>query len=240
MTPGERWNTGGVFQTYSAAGMMSITTPWRRRPTRRRSRGRAACGRRLGARLTEARNLHRAAGRLRLAFFQMLRRALDYGGPLDRTGNLPRAALIEVSLQELADQLLTPPVQLAFEFALTHLLGFGRTEEGFGLSEGGLGCCTRRLVGGSGAVGHGSRRSTLRQPLLRTSREPSRHYGHRRGISFPIETYQNAARMSRGVGRRGRPERPGVVIKPGCLLWRPENRRGRMLSPRTAHPRERP
>ena len=83
-------------------------------------------------------------------------------------------------------------------------------------------------------------RSTLRQPLLRTSREPSRHYGHRRGISFPIETYQNAARMSRGVGRRGRPERPGVVIKPGCLLWRPENRRGRMLSPRTAHPRERP
>ena len=159
MTPGERWNTGGVFQTYSAAGMMSITTPWRRRRTRRRSRGRAACGRRLGARLTEARNLHRAAGRLRLAFFQVLRRALDYGGPLDRTGNLPRAALIEVSLQELADQLLTPPVQLAFEFALTHLLGFGRTEEGFGLSEGGLGCCTRRLVGGSGAVGHGSRRA---------------------------------------------------------------------------------
>ena len=87
MTPGERWNTGGVFQTYSAAGMMSITTPWRRRRTRRRSRGRAACGRRLGARLTEARNLHRAAGRLRLAFFQVLRRALDYGGPLDRTGN---------------------------------------------------------------------------------------------------------------------------------------------------------
>ena len=208
MTPGERWNTGGVFQTYSAAGMMSITTPWRRRRTRRRSRGRAACGRRLGARLTEARNLHRAAGRLRLAFFQVLRRALDYGGPLDRTGNLPRAALIEVSLQELADQLLTPPVQLAFEFALTHLLGFGRTEEGFGLSEGGLGCCTRRLVGGSGAVGHGSRRSTLRQPLLRTSREPSRHYGHRRGISFPIETYQNAARMSRGGGPEGQTGAP--------------------------------
>ena len=73
--------------------------------------------------------------------------------------------VIEGSLQELADQLLTPPVQLAFEFALTHLLGFGRTEEGFGLSEGGLGCCTRRLVGGNVAVGHGSRRSTLRQPL---------------------------------------------------------------------------
>ena len=132
-----------------------------------------------------------------MAFFQVLRRALDYVGPLDRTGSLPRAALVEVSLQELADYLLTPPVQLAFEFALTHLLGFGRTEEGFGLSEGGLGCCTPRLVGGSGAVGHGSHRSTLRQPLLHTSRELRRHYGHRRGISVPMEPYQNAARMSR-------------------------------------------
>ena len=88
-----------------------------------------------------------------MAFLQALRRALDIVGPLDRTGSLPLAALIEVFLQELAHQLLTPPVQLAFELALTHLLGFGRTEEGLGLSEDGLGCCTRRLVGGSGAVG---------------------------------------------------------------------------------------
>ena len=53
MTPVERWNTGGVFQTYSAAGMMSIATPWRRRRTRRRSRGRAASGRRRRTRPTD-------------------------------------------------------------------------------------------------------------------------------------------------------------------------------------------
>ena len=47
-------------------------------------------------------------------------------------------------------------------------------------------------------------------------------------------TVPNAARMSR-VRRRGGPKRPGVVIRPGWLLWLPENRRGRMLSPRTAH-----
>ena len=146
---------------------MSITTPWRRRRTRRRSRARAASGRRRRARPTEARNLQRAEGRLRVACLQALRRALDIVGPLDRTGSLPRAALIEVSLQELAHQLLAPPVQLPFEVALTHLLGFGRTEEDLGLSEGGLGCCTPPLVGASGAVGHGSHRSTRPQPLLR-------------------------------------------------------------------------
>ena len=177
MTPVVGWNTGGVFQTYSGAGMMSIATPWRRRRTGRRSRGRAASGRRRRARPTEAPNLHRADGCLRVAFLQALRRVLDSVGSLDRTGSLPRAALIEVSLQELAHQLLTPLVQLAFEFTLTHLLGLGRTEEGLGLSEDGLGCCTRRLVGGSGTVGHGSHRSTLPQPLLRTSRErPSQRH----------------------------------------------------------------
>ena len=254
---------------------MSITTPWRRRRTRRRSRARAASGSRRRARPTEARNLHRAEGRLRVACLQALRRALDIVGSLDRTGSLPRAALIEVSVQELAHQLLAPPVQLPFEVALTHLLGFGRTEEDLGLSEGGLGCCTPRLVGASGAVGHGSHRSTRPQPLLRipdhrmvdpdrlgrltgtaaapvhaistaggarcdpegTSREPRRHYGHRSGISFPMERYQNAARMSRGRAGGNGPKRPGAVIRPGWLLWLPENRRGRMLSPRTAHPR---
>ena len=40
---------------------------------------------------------------------------LDTLGPLDRTGGLSRAALIEVPLQELAHQLLAPPVQLPFE-----------------------------------------------------------------------------------------------------------------------------
>ena len=75
--------------------------------------------------------------------------------PLFPAGLSP-AALTPVSLAH--HQLLTPPVQLAFELAFTHLLGFGRTEEGLGLSEDGLGCCTRRLVGRSDPVGHGSHR----------------------------------------------------------------------------------
>ena len=64
--------------------------------------------------------------RLRVAFLQTPLRALDIVGPLDRTGGLPRGALIEVSLQEPAHQLLAPSVQLPFELALTHLLGFAR------------------------------------------------------------------------------------------------------------------
>ena len=87
-------------------------------------------------------------------------------GPLDRTGGLPWAALLEVPLQELVHQLLAPPVQLPFEVALTHLPGFARTEEGFGLCEGGR-RRIRHLVGESGAVGDGSHRSTLPQPPLR-------------------------------------------------------------------------
>ena len=68
-----------------------------------------------------------AEGRLRVAFLHALRRALDIVGPLDRTGNLPRGCLlIEVSLQEPAHQLLAPSVELPFELALTHLLGFAR------------------------------------------------------------------------------------------------------------------
>ena len=62
-----------------------------------------------------------------MAFLQTPLRALDIVGPLDRTGGLPQqGALIEVSLQEPAHQLLAPSVQLPFELALTHLLGFAR------------------------------------------------------------------------------------------------------------------
>ena len=101
-----------------------------------------------------------------MALVQAPLRALDIISPLDRTGGLLRAALIEVSLQELAHQFLAPSVQLPFEVALAHLLSFARIEKGFGLSEGGLGRRMGRLVGGNGAVGHGSHRSTLPPPPL--------------------------------------------------------------------------
>ena len=80
-----------------------------------------------GARVAQALNLHRAEGRLQAALVHAPLRALDVVGPLDRTGGLPRAALLEVPLQELAQQLLAPPVQRPFKVALTHLPGFART-----------------------------------------------------------------------------------------------------------------
>ena len=52
-----------------------------------------------------------------MALVQAPLRALDIISPLDRTGGLLRAALIEVSLQELAHQFLAPSVQLPFEVA---------------------------------------------------------------------------------------------------------------------------
>ena len=106
-----------------------------------------------GARVAQALHLHRAEGRLQVAFVHPSLRALDLVGPRDRTGGLPRAALVEVPLQELAHQLLAPPVQLPFEVALTHPPGFPRTEVGFGRSEGGLRRRIRCRIGGSGAGG---------------------------------------------------------------------------------------
>ena len=44
-----------------------------------------------------------------------------------------------MSLQELAYQLLAPPVQFPFEFALAHLPGFVGGEEGFGIREDSIG-----------------------------------------------------------------------------------------------------
>ena len=58
--------------------------------------------------------------------------------------------------------------RLSFQVALTHLLGFARCEEGFGLGEGGSRRRIRRLLGGRGTGNPGSRhRSTLPQPPLR-------------------------------------------------------------------------
>ena len=77
------------------------------------------------ARAAQAHNLHRAGGRFGVAFVLARLRALDTAGVLGRTSSLFRAALVAMSLQELAHQLLAPPVQFPFEFALAHLPVFG-------------------------------------------------------------------------------------------------------------------
>ena len=56
-----------------------------------------------------------------MAFVLARLRALDTAGVLGRTSSLFRAALVAMSLQELAYQILAPPVQFPFEFALAHL-----------------------------------------------------------------------------------------------------------------------
>ena len=70
-----------------------------------------------------------------MAFVLARLRALDTAGVLGRTSSLFRAALVAMSLQELAYQILAPPVQFPFEFALAHLPGFAGREEGFGIRE---------------------------------------------------------------------------------------------------------
>ena len=165
-------------------------------------------------RVAHALDPHRAEDRLQVAFVHAALRALDTVGPLDRTGGLPRAALIEVPLQELAHQLLAPPVQLPFEVALAHLPGFARTEVGLGRSEGGLGRRIRRRVGWSGAGCDGSHRSTLPQPPLRMPdhRINQNHLGRLAGAAaVPIHPTTTAGGAQRDpVG--------GAVATP---WWRP-------------------
>ena len=90
-------------------------------------------------RAAQIHNLHRAGGPFGVALVLARLRALDTAGVLGRTSSLIRAALVAMSLQELAYQLLAPPVQLPFEFALAHLSGFAGGEEGFGIREDGIG-----------------------------------------------------------------------------------------------------
>ena len=74
-------------------------------------------------------NLHRAGGRFGVAFVLARLGALDTAGVLGRTSSLFRAALVAMSLQELAYQILAPPVQFPFEFALAHLPRFAGRED---------------------------------------------------------------------------------------------------------------
>ena len=59
-------------------------------------------------RAAQAHNLHRAGGRFGVAFVLARLRALDTAGVLGRTSSLFRAALVAMSLQELAYQILAP------------------------------------------------------------------------------------------------------------------------------------
>ena len=126
------------------------------------------------------------------------RRALDTTGVLGRTGSLSRAALVVMSLQELAYQLLAPPVQFPFEFALAHLPGFVGGEEGFGIREDSIGRCARGRAREIDARDAGSRLWHVES----TSLESCRH-SHHRSVPLPMEPYQNAARMSRRERARG-------------------------------------
>ena len=75
------------------------------------------------ARVAGALDRHRAEGRLQAAFVHPTLRALDTVGAGDRTGRFSRPALVEMPLQQLAQQRAAPPVQFPFEVALAHLTG---------------------------------------------------------------------------------------------------------------------
>ena len=102
----------------------------------------------VAPRAARTHNLHRAGGRFRVTFVHARLRALDTAGVLGRTGSLSRAALVVMFLQELACQLLAPPVQFPFEFALAHLSGFAGGEEGFGIREDSIGRRAREIDAG--------------------------------------------------------------------------------------------
>ena len=103
-----------------------------------------------------------------------------------------------MSLQELAYQLLAPPVQFPFEFALAHLPGFVGGEEGFGIREDSIGRCARGRAREIDARDAGSRLWHVESTSLESCRQ-----SHHRSVPLPMEPYQNAARMSRRERARG-------------------------------------
>ena len=150
-------------------------------------------------------------------------RALDTAGVPGRTGSLSRAALVVMFLQELAYQLLAPPVQFPFELAVAHLSGFAGGEEGFGIREDSIG----RRAWKIDAADAGSRLLHVDCTFLGIpSPQPSQ-------VSLPKAPYQNAARMSRGerarrgpapAGSGGGPKRGGGgarrILSPLKTHWR--------------------
>ena len=180
-----RWSRGGAYRPRSA-------------PAAGSARHRADAGRRDRAARSPDPQPASAGGRFGVAILLAPRRALDTTGVLGRTGNLSRAALVVMSLQELAYQLLAPPVQFPFEFALAHLPGFVGGEEGFGIREDSIGRCARGRAREIDARDAGSRLWHVESTSLESCRQ-----SHHRSVPLPMEPYQNAARMSRRERARG-------------------------------------
>ena len=165
-------------------------------------------------RAAQTHNLHRAGGRFGVAFVLARLRTLDTAGVLGRTSSLFRAALVGMSLQELAHQLLAPPVQFPFEFALAHLPGFAGREEGFGIREDSIGRCARGSAREIDARDAGSRHVEC----------TSCRHSHRRSASPSHGTVpERRANVQKGARLTGR--RPKVFGAVTRLGWPPERRR---------------
>ena len=186
-------------------------------------------------RAAQTHNLHRAGGRFGVAFVLVRLRALDTAGVLGRTSSLFRAALVAVSLQELAYQILAPPVHFPFEFALAHLPGFAGREEGFGIREDSIGRCTRGRARGIDAGDAGSRLWHVESyvPGILSS-QPSQ-------VCLPAHGTVPERRANVQKRARLRGDRPTVFGTVSRLGWPPE-RRGYalawLLSPRNEHWRD--
>ena len=168
-----------------------------------------------------------------MAFVLARLRALDTAGVLGRTSSLFRAALVAMSLQELAYQILTPPVQFPFEFALAHLPGFAGREEGFGIREDSIGRYARGLGSGDRCKGRRFAARRMYVPGILSS-QPSQ-------ACLPSHGTVPERRANVQKGARLRGDRPTVFGTVSRLGWPPE-RRGYalawLLSPRNEHWRD--
>ena len=117
-----------------------------------------------------------------------------------------------MSLQELAYQLLAPPVQFPFEFALAHLPGFVGGEEGFGIREDSIGRCARGRAREIDARDAGSRLWHVESTSLESCRQ-----SHHRSVPPAHGTVpERRANVQKGARPEGdRPTVFGTVSRLG-------------------------
>ena len=217
-----RWSRGGAYRPRSA-------------PAAGSARHRADAGRRDRAR-AQPRPTTCIVPEVVSAWLSCSRRA-EHSTPLASSAGpaaCPGLALVVMSLQELAYQLLAPPVQFPFEFALAHLPGFVGGEEGFGIREDSIGRCARGRAREIDARDAGSRLWHVES----TSLESCRH-SHHRSVPCPWNRTRTPRECPEGSAPEG--DRPTVFGTVSRLGWAPE-RRGYalawLLSPRTEHWRD--